>query len=92
MSDKTAKVVFRAYDDGEVVALFFEQTDADGQTRGFSHASRWFFTEYRRIMRMTRPAAQKEYIALFNELQGEGFSRIQIFKRARIKTSYIVQP
>lgn len=43
-------------------------------------------------MRMTRPAVRKEYMALFGELKDEGYKRIQIYQRARIKTSYIVQP
>lgn len=85
------KVVFRTYDDGETVALLFEYKDEEGQTKGFSHNSRWFFTEYQRIMRMTRTAVRKEYMALFDELKGEGFKRIQIYQRARIKTSYIAK-
>lgn len=92
MSKEPEKVVFRTYDDGETIALFFEQKDEEGNTKGYSHNSRWFFTEYQRIMRMTRPAVRKEYAALFNELKDEGFKRIQIYQRARIKTSYIVQP
>lgn len=86
------KVVFRTYEDGETIALLFEYRDEEGQTKGFSHNSRWFFTEYQRIMRMTRPAVRKEYLALFDELKDEGYKRIQIYQRARIKTSYIVQP
>ena len=84
------KVVFRAYDDGEPVALFFEMEDGKGNIRGYSHKGRWFFISYHRIMRMTRPAVRKEYIGLFNELRGE-FRGLQIYKRARIKTKYIVK-
>lgn len=92
MKHPTIKVVFRTYDDGETIAMLFEYKDKEGQTRGFSHNSRWFFAEYNRIMRMTRPAVRKEYMALFDELKVEGYKRIQIYQRARIKTSYIVQP
>lgn len=91
MKRPAIKVVFRTYDDGETIALLFEYKDEEGQTRGFSHNSRWFFAEYNRIMRMTRPAVRKEYAALFNELKDEGYKRIQIYKRARIKTSYIAK-
>lgn len=83
------KVVFRTFDSGETIAMLFEYTDEDGQTKGFSHSSRWFFAEYQRIMRFTRPATRKEYMPLFGELKEEGFKQIRIYKRARIKTSYI---
>lgn len=87
----TVKVVFRAYDDGEVIALFPEMFDQDGNTKGYSHKASWFFVEYRKIMRVTRPAKQKEYIALFQEIRGKGFTGLMVYKRARIKTKYIVQ-
>lgn len=91
MNREPEKVVFRTYDDGETVALFFEHKDEDGNTKGYSHNSRWFFAEYQRIMRMTRPAVRKEYIGLFNELKSAGYKRLHIYKRARIKTSYIAE-
>ena len=86
------KVVFRTYEDGETIALLFECRDEEAQTYGISDNSRWLFNKYQRIMRMTRPAVRKEYLALFAELKDEGYKRIQIYQRARIKTSYIVQP
>lgn len=88
--EKITKVVFRAYDDGEIVAMFPEMTDKEGRTMGYSHNSRRFFVEYRRIMRLTKPAIRKEYIALFWELKDAGFAQLQVYKRARIKTSYII--
>lgn len=91
MSKEPEKVVFRTYDDGETIAMFFEHKDEDGNTKGYSHHSRWFFAEYQRIMRMTRPAVRKEYIGLFTELKSAGYKRLRIYKRARIKTSYIAK-
>lgn len=91
MKKPPIKVVFRTYESGETIALLFEYKDEDGNTRGFSHGSRWFFAEYQRIMRFTRPATRKEYMRLFDELKDEGYKSIRIYKRARIKTSYISQ-
>jgi hypothetical protein len=90
MDGKETRVVFRTYDDGETIAIFPEIKDNDGRTMGYSHNSRRFFVEYRRIMRLTRPAIRKEYIALFKELKYAGFQRLQVYKRARIKSVYIV--
>lgn len=90
MDGKITRVVFRTYDDGETVAVFPEIKDGEGRTLGYSHNSRRFFVEYRRIMRLTKPAVRKEYIALFRELKYVGFSRLHVYKRARIKTVYIV--
>lgn len=89
--DTTVKVVFRVYDDGEVIALFPELSDKDGNTKGYSHKAAWFFVEYRKLMRVTRPAKQKEYIDLFHEIRGKGFAGLMVYKRARIKTKQIVQ-
>ena len=88
--EKITRVVFRTYNDGETVAMFPEITDKEGRTMGYSHNSRHFFVEYRRIMRLTKPAIRKEYIALVRELKDVGFARLQVYKRARIKTSYII--
>ncbi len=87
----TVKVVFRAYDDGEVVAVFPEILNNIGENKGYSHKASWFFIEYRKLMRVTRTAKQKEYIDLFHEIRGKGFAGLMVYKRARIKTKLIVQ-
>ena len=82
---KASKAVFRRFDFGEVIALFFDETNAIGETKAYLSGEGFFYVDYGRVLRLTKPTTARQRKAVFVELQGLGLERIEVYRRARPK-------
>ena len=63
------KVVFRIYSDGQVIALFPEESDRrTGGTMSYMHIGQHGDADYHGVIQQTKPATETQYLPLFNEL------------------------
>ena len=84
--DKT-KVVFRKFKDGDIIALFPEQSYRHNYTTGsYMHIGQHGDCDYHNIISMTRPATPEEYKDLYQELEILGYNMLT---RQRAIITYI---
>lgn len=78
------KVVFRVYDNGEVVALFPQvQADPNGNCTSYVHNGQHGAATYSHVIKTTKPATEEQYTPLLEELKSLGYNDLQIHKRFR---------
>jgi len=75
------KVVFRKFKDGEIIALFpFETQNYKNDCLSYMHLGQHSEASYFYCIQISKPATEKEYKDLFNELSEIGYN-LQIIKR-----------
>ena len=80
------KVVFRIYPDGQVIALFPEESDKrTGGTMSYMHIGQHGDADYHGVIQQTKPATESEYLPLFNELKSIGYKDLQVRQKAKLK-------
>lgn len=75
-------VVFRTYDDGETLAILFDNRNTDGNILTFGLKSGYFYADLSVVMKYTKPSSPKQYKAVFEALREE-YDRIKVYKRMR---------
>ena len=91
------KVVFRIYPDGQVIALFPEESDKrTGGTMSYMHIGQHGDADYHGVIQQTKPATEAQYLPLFNELKSIGYKLKNIGYKLKItgrklKCIYYVQ-
>jgi hypothetical protein len=80
-------VIFRAFPNGEVVALFpTEPYDDTGRDCvAYVHNGQHTGANYVAIIYATRPAKYAEYIDLLKELERIGYKNLTVFKKVNAK-------
>lgn len=83
----TTKVVFRKWNDGEVIALFpdIPFNTRDYTTISYEHRGQHGAADYSGVIARTTPATEPEYRDLLAELRFIGYKELYIVKRARPK-------
>lgn len=86
MAAETLPVIFRKWDDGEVVALFpTVPFDLDRSCASYMHVGQHGAANYHFVIGSTRPAKPEEYMPLFQELQVVGYEGLKVYQRATRK-------
>lgn len=83
----TTKVVFRKWrKEGDIIALFPEQTDPKKLTVGsYMHVGQHSDADYNAIISETVPASETEYADLLSELKRIGYDGIKVVRRCKPK-------
>lgn len=80
------KVVFRIFSDGQVIALFPEESDRrTGETMSYMHIGQHGGTDYHDVIRKTKPATENQYQPLLNELKSIGYDNLEVRQKSQIK-------
>lgn len=81
------KVIFRKYRDGQIIALFPDETwnRHDGSITSYMHIGQHGAADYAGVITATRPAREEEYCDLLAELKVIGYDDLRIVQRARLK-------
>ena len=74
------KVIFRKFENGEIIALFPENKYGD-TCMSYMHIGQHSNASYSMLIRATKPAIQDEYKPLLNELISIGYDDLKICKR-----------
>lgn len=78
------KVVFRKWKDGEVIALFPEDTNTlDGTVTSYMQIGQHSAADYAGVVASTRPAQPNEYRDLLAELKAIGYTDLHIVQRSK---------
>ena len=81
-----AKVVFRKWKDGEVIALFPDDMNLhDGTVTSYMHVGQHGAADYAGVVAVTRPATEAEYRPLLCELRSVEYDDLWPARRARPK-------
>jgi len=80
------KVIFRKFIGGNIIALFPEiLSDAHFHTcSSYEHVGQHGSADYNHVIQKTKPAVEKEYKDLYNELTKRGY-KLKVIKRASYK-------
>lgn len=79
------EVVFRKYDNGEIVALFpHNVADCSGACSGYTHIGQHTACDYDYTISITKPAKSEEYQDLFNELEKIGY-KVKVIKKRDVR-------
>lgn len=83
----TTKTVFRKYPDGQIIALFpdIPWSGRRGEVTSYMHLGQHGAADYSHVVATTKPATEKEYAGLLDELRLTGYENIKIMKRAKIE-------
>ena len=77
-------VVFRRFNDGEVVALFPTILCGQfGECQSYVHFGQHGSADYGHVIRTTRPAAPADYADLMAELVQVGYDDLRVCRRER---------
>lgn len=81
------KVAFRKWKEGDVIALFPDETwNHNGfTTTSYMHVGQHGEADYASVVAETRPAREPEYRGLLSELKSIGYYDLRIVQRARPK-------
>lgn len=81
------KVVFRKYKDGDIIALFPEQTNRNNYMIGsYMHVGQHSDADYNGVISQTVPAKESEYADLLSELKNiADYKNLRIMKKCRPK-------
>ena len=78
------KAVFRKWNDGEVIALFPDDTNPnDGTVSSYMHIGQHGDADYGCVVCKTRPAMEAEYRDLLAELKAIGYTDLRVVQRCR---------
>ena len=76
------RVIFRKFNDGQVIALF---PDENGNSRfecaSYMHIGQHSPAGYNLVVQHTKPASEEEYRDLFDELKRVGYDDLKVYKR-----------
>jgi len=67
------RVVFRRWDNGDIIALFPDLEEGEGYCLSYEHVGQHGGADYR-IINDTEPAKETEYDSLFKELSSIGYN------------------
>lgn len=83
---ETTRIVFRRFPDGEIIALFPDESwnKFDYTTASYMHVGQHGGADYRHVVTHTRPAAEPQYRDLLAELQRIGYHP-RVIQRARLR-------
>ncbi len=80
------KVMFRIFSDGQVIALFPEESDKrTGETMSYMHIGQHGGADYHGVIRKTKPATESQYQPLLNELKSIGYDKLEVRQKSQIK-------
>lgn len=79
------KVIFRKFADGDIIALFPEEVFAGYLVSSYMHIGQHSEADYNAMIAVTKPASEKEYAALYKELQQVGYDDLKVIKRKPTK-------
>lgn len=80
------KVVFRIFRDGQVIALFPEESDKrTGETMSYMHIGQHGGADYHGVIQQTKPATESQYLPLLNELMSIGYYNLQVRQKSKLK-------
>ncbi len=81
------KVVFRKYKEGDIIALFPEETNRRNlMIMSYQHIGQHGEADYEVVIKGTKPATEQEYTPLLNELTNQvGYENLRIMKKCRPK-------
>lgn len=87
MTTIQTKVVFRKWrKDGEIIALFPEQTNRTSLMVGsYMHLGQHSDADYHAVIAATVLASEAEYAHLLSELKRIGYENIRVVRRCKIK-------
>jgi len=72
-------VIFRKYEDNEVIALFPYDKETNDCCNSYMHLGQHANANYIGVISQTKPANESEYKDLFNELENIGYNlKIQL--------------
>ena len=75
------EVVFRKYDNGEIVALFpHNVVDWSGTCSSYAHIGQHASCDYDHTISITKPAKPEEYQELYKELEKIGY-KVKVIKK-----------
>jgi uncharacterized protein (UPF0264 family) len=74
MPEPITRVVYRTWNDGEVVALFPDIDETRGCCMSYVHVGQHGGADYTGVVRMTKPATQEQYSPLHAELTSIGYN------------------
>lgn len=79
------KVMFRKYNNGEVVAVFpyIQAGKYKSIVQCYQHVGQHGQADYHYFIALTKPASEREYMPLYRELLAIGYD-LQIITRARL--------
>jgi len=78
-------VVFRIFPDKQILALFpYEINPYNGFVNSYMHIGQHSEADYKGCVKITKPANEKEYVNLFNELENIGYN-LNVIKRRNAK-------
>lgn len=78
----TTEVVFRKYNDGQILALFPYEQAYDNFCESYLHIGQHGGANYAHCINSTKPATKEEYSELQKELEGMGYNLKVIKKRS----------
>ena len=86
-ADETTRVVFRRYSDGQIIALFPDVPWSGrwGEVASYMHIGQHGAADYSHVVTTTKPASEKEYTGLLNELRRVGYNHIKVIKLAKLR-------
>jgi hypothetical protein len=73
------KVIFRKFANGEIIALF--PNEKDYMCDSYMHIGQHSDADYPLMISKTKPATEKEYKPLLDELVKIGYDDLKIYKR-----------
>lgn len=77
-------VIFRKYNDGQIIALFANDTDRRGNVESYMHVGQHSMADYGGVQMCTKLATKEEYQNLFEELELIGYN-LQVKKRRQTR-------
>lgn len=79
------KVVFRIFSDGQVIALFPEESDLrSGETMSYMHIGQHGGADYHGVIRQSKPATESQYRPLLHELKSIGYDNLEVRKKSKL--------
>lgn len=79
------KVIFRIYNDGQVIALFPELTNRRNYcVESYMHIGQHSDADYSGVIQSTRLAKESEYKPLMSELEAIGYDDLKVCKKAKV--------
>ena len=74
-------VIFRKFNDGEIIALFPFEEWSNGCCVSYMHIGQHSGADYNHVITTTKPATKSEYKDLFNELKRVGYNNLRVLQR-----------
>ena len=78
---ETTKVIFRKFKNGEIVAIFPDESWGYGLVTSYMHVGQHSEADYNHIVSVTKLATKSEYAPLLKELRRIGYTNLRVMKR-----------